>query len=204
MIIPGFISTCTGIRIAGQVLRSFLFSTDVAIIRNTNADAIIAVYPFAPQSLITQSLILASDKPVFCGVGGDTGSPERILRLSRDAEDQGALGVVLNTHAPDELIKLLKVNIRVKIILTIVGMKEDIKSKIAAGVDIFNVSGAAKTAEIVGQIRDIDPEIPVIATGGKSDETIMQVIRSGANAISFTPPSTGELFRDMMNHIRKE
>lgn len=39
----------TGIKVFGQVLKSFLFSTDVAIISNTNTDTIIAVYSFTPS-----------------------------------------------------------------------------------------------------------------------------------------------------------
>jgi hypothetical protein len=54
--VPEVIDNCSGIRVFGQLLKSFLFSTDVAIIRNTNANAIIAVYPFTPQPLITNSL----------------------------------------------------------------------------------------------------------------------------------------------------
>jgi hypothetical protein len=50
--VPDVIDTCSGIRVFGQLLKSFLFSTDVAIIRNTNANAVIAVYPFTPQPLI--------------------------------------------------------------------------------------------------------------------------------------------------------
>lgn len=68
--VPEIINTCSGINVFGQLLKSFLFSTDVAIIRNTNANAIIAVYPFTPQPVISHSLILATDKPFFCGVGG--------------------------------------------------------------------------------------------------------------------------------------
>lgn len=204
MIIPEFIGICPGIKIKGQVLRSFLFSTDVAIIRNTNADAIIAVYPFAPQSLITQSLILASDKPVFCGIGSGKGSPERIIRLSSDAEDQGATGVVLTSIGTVELITMLKERLTVPLVLTVVTAKEDILGRIEAGADILNVSGAEKTADIVKKIRGINQSIPVIATGGRSNETIRSVIDAGASAVSFTPPSTGELFREMMNELRHE
>jgi hypothetical protein len=67
--VPESINECTGITILGRNLRSFIFSTDVAIIRNCNADAIMAVYPFTPQPIIGHALMLASDKPVFCGVG---------------------------------------------------------------------------------------------------------------------------------------
>jgi hypothetical protein len=68
--VPEVISQCSGIRVFGQSIKSFLFCTDVAIIRNTNANAIIAVYPFTPQPVISNALILAADKPIFCGVGG--------------------------------------------------------------------------------------------------------------------------------------
>jgi len=43
-----------------------------------------------------------------------------------------------------------------------------------------------------------------LATGGKSDETILEAIAAGANAISFTPPTTGELFKEIMNRYREE
>ncbi len=76
---PTVIDLCSGIRVFGQVLKSFLFSTDVSIIRNTNANAIIAVYPFTPQPLISQSLILAADKPIFCGIGGGITTGDRSI-----------------------------------------------------------------------------------------------------------------------------
>ncbi len=41
--IPNVISKASGIRIFGKRLKSFIFTTDVAIIKNTNADAVIAV-----------------------------------------------------------------------------------------------------------------------------------------------------------------
>jgi len=203
MIIPDIINTCHGIKISGQFLRSFLFTTDVAIIRNTNADAIIAVYPFSPQSLITQSLILASDKPMLCGIGGG-GRCDRLIRLANDAEVQGAIGVVLNLPTSNEMIIELKKSIAVPLVLTIITEKEDIKSRIQAGADILNISLADKTAEMVRLIRSINPIIPVIATGGKTEDTIKEVIEAGANAVSFTPPSTGELFKEMMTKFRNE
>ena len=54
---PYCISECSGIRIFGKRIKSIAFSTDVAIIKNINADAIIAVYPFTPQAAISQSII---------------------------------------------------------------------------------------------------------------------------------------------------
>jgi hypothetical protein len=202
--VPEIIDNCSGIRVFGQLLKSFLFSTDVAIIRNTNASAIIAVYPFTPQPLISHALILAADKPIFCGVGGGITTGDRSIELAIDAEFQGALGVVLNKPTPNELIERLKAKIDIPVVITIVSEKDDIKGRIASGVDILNVSGAEKTADIVKRIRDIDSNVAIIATGGRMDATIQLAIESGANAISYTPPTTAEIFRDIMTKFRNE
>ena len=202
--VPEIIGTCSGIRVFGQLLKSFLFCTDVAIIRNTNANAIIAVYPFTPQPTISQALILAADKPIFCGVGGGITTGERSVELAVHADFQGALGVVLNKPAPNELIQRLKEKIDIPVTITVVSENDDIKGRLQAGIDIFNVSGAAKTADIIKHIRDIDDDVAIIATGGKTEETIQGAIEAGANAISYTPPSTGELFKATMERYRKE
>ena len=47
--VPHCISECSGIRIFGRRIKSLVFTTDVAIIKNVNGDAIIAVYPFTPS-----------------------------------------------------------------------------------------------------------------------------------------------------------
>ncbi len=68
--VPQVIRQASGISIFGRKIRSIIFTTDIAIIRNTDADAVIAVYPFTPHPAITKSIIEAADIPVFSGVGG--------------------------------------------------------------------------------------------------------------------------------------
>lgn len=63
--VPSAIREASGIRIFGKRIRSIIFTTDIAIVRNTNADAVIAVYPFTPHPAITKSIIEAADIPVF-------------------------------------------------------------------------------------------------------------------------------------------
>lgn len=43
--VPEIILEASGIKIFGKLIRSIIFTTDIAIIRNTNANAVIAVYP---------------------------------------------------------------------------------------------------------------------------------------------------------------
>lgn len=200
--VPEVIGECSGIRILGRTLKSFIFSTDVAIIRNCNADAVMAVYPFTPQPIISHALILAADKPVFCGVGGGTTAGQRCVEIAIDAEFQGGLGVVLNQPTKNDLVTAIKKVVEIPVIVTVVSPSEDFESRIDAGVDIFNVSGGLETPDIVRNIRSIDPNFPIIATGGRNDETIREIVEAGANAVSYTPPSTGELFKPLMEKYR--
>jgi 2-keto-3-deoxy-6-phosphogluconate aldolase len=201
--VPEVISGVTGIRIFGKLIKSIIFSTDVAIIKNCNADAVIAVYPFTPQPIITHAIIMASDIPVFCGVGGGTTTGKRVVNLATDAEFQGAIGVVVNAPTSNETLIMLKEKIDIPIVVTVGSEKTDIKKRLASGATILNVSGAARTTDIVKRIRDRYPEAPIIATGGPTDETIASTIAAGANAISYTPPATSEIFKAMMSRYRK-
>lgn len=201
--VPNEIYACTGIKILGRRIKSLLFSTDASIIKNTNADAVIAVYPFTPQPIITQSVMTAADVPVFVGVGGGLTQGHRVINLALHAEFQGALGVVVNAPTKNEIIKDLKKSIDIPVVVTIASDKDDINSRISAGADIFNVSAAAKTPEIVAKIKAQHPDFPIIATGGQKSETISSTIRAGANAITWTPPSNAEVFRNIMAAYRQ-
>jgi 2-keto-3-deoxy-6-phosphogluconate aldolase len=181
-----------------------VFSTDVAIIKNCNADAVIAVYPFTPQPVITHAIITASDVPVFSGVGGGTTTGKRVINLAMDAEFQGAMGVVVNAPTTNEIIRALRDRIDIPVVVTVVSEKTDIEARINAGAAILNVSGASKTAEIVRMIRQKYPEMPIIATGGPTEDDILRTIEAGANAITFTPPSNGEIFKDIMIRYRNQ
>lgn len=201
--LPLAIREASGILIFGKRIKSIVFTTDVAIIRNTNADAVIAVYPFTPQPVITHAIMYAADVPVFCGVGGGITKGQRVVNLALDAEFQGAIGVVVNAPTPNETIELMKKTIDIPVVVTIVSEEENFKSRIDAGVNIFNVSGAKNTAKIVSRIRSEFPEVPIIATGGPNEDTIREVIRAGANAITFTPPTTAEIFSNIMDRYRE-
>ena len=169
---------------------------------NRNADAIIAVYPFTPQPAISQAVIGISDVPVFVGVGGGITGGDRSVRLAIEAENQGAFGVVVNAPISNEVISRIKEVVDIPVIATIVSDQMDIRSRIEAGADFLNVSGAAATPQIVRRIRAQFPEVPILATGGPSDDTILETIHAGANAITYSPPSNGELFAAIMQKYR--
>lgn len=201
--VPEVIRECSGITVFGKKIRSLVFSTDVAIIKNVNADAVIAVYPFTPQPVITQAILQVSDIPVFVGVGGGLTKGQRVISLAEFAEMQGAIGVVLNAPTSDDVVEQVSQAVDIPTVITVVREDEDIDARVAAGASILNVSGASKTADIVRKIRQKYHDVPIIATGGPTEESIKATIEAGANAITWTPPSNGEIFKDIMAAYRK-
>ncbi|MBP7221885.1 MAG: hydrolase [Sedimentibacter sp.] len=199
---PQEIYNASGIKVFGKRIKSLIYTTDLAIIKNNNADGVIAVYPFTPQIAINQAIIELSSTPVFVGVGGGTTTGQRSIDIALNAELTGAYGVVLNAPTKNELISEMKERLDIPIIITIVSEKEDFESRINAGISIFNVSGGANTARIVRQIREKHPNFPIIATGGPTPDTILETIQAGANTITYTPPSIGDIFSEMMEVYR--
>lgn len=202
--VPTNIHLASGIKIFGKRIKAIVFSTDLAIINNTNADAVIAVYPFTPTLAISKAIIENSPMPVFCGVGGGLTSGARSLDIAFHAELSGAYGVVMNAPAKNELISQMRDRIDIPIVITVVSEKEDFEARIRAGVGIFNVSGGADTAKIVRKIRQLHSTFPIIATGGPTEESIRETIEAGANAITYTPPTTGEMFEAIMKEYRSK
>ena len=201
--VPEVIRKCSGIVVFGKRIKSLVFSTDLCIIKNVNADAVIAVYPFTPQPVITQALLMAADIPVFAGVGGGLTGGQRVVNLAMFAEMQGATGVVVNAPTLNTVLKEVTATIDIPTIVTVVREDEDIRARIEAGASILNVSAASATPEVVRKIKKLYPKIPVIATGGPTDESILETIHAGANALTWTPPSNGEIFKEIMTAYRE-
>lgn len=201
---PKEIRQASGIVIYGRRIKSLVFTTDLAIIKNCDADAVFAVYPFTPQQSISDAIIKASYIPVFCGVGGGTTQGLRTIHLAKDAESQGAIGVVLN--APVTNMNLVGVSraVDIPVIITVTDSKTNIAARLESGASILNVAAAGKTPELVRSIRSQFPDVPIIATGGNKPDTILATIEAGANAITYTPPSAQELFKSMMTRYRED
>lgn len=202
--IPEATYAASGIIVNGRRIKSLVFTTDLAIIRNCDADAVFAVYPFTPQQVISDAIIKASYIPVFCGVGGGTTQGIRTVTLAKDVECQGAMGVVLNAPITNPNLAAVAKAVDIPVIITVTKPDTDIAARIEAGASILNVAGGSSTPDIVRSIRDRFPDVPIIASGGNTDENIEKTILAGANAITYTPPSTNELFKTLMEKYRDE
>lgn len=202
--IPEATYAASGIIINGRRIKSLVFTTDLAIIRNCDADAVFAVYPFTPQQVISDAIIKASYIPVFCGVGGGTTQGIRTVTLAKDVECQGAMGVVLNAPITNPNLAAVAKAVDIPVIITVTKQDTDIAARIDSGASILNIAGGSSTPDIVRSIRNRFPDVPIIASGGNTDENIEKTILAGANAITYTPPSTNELFKTLMEKYRDE
>ena len=181
--VPEAIYEASGIKIFGKRIKSLIFTSDVAIIKNNNAQSVI---------------------PVFVGVGGGITTGHRSVQIALQAELMGAYGVVVNAPTKVDVIAQMKDTIDIPIISTIASVNDDYKAKIEAGVSILNISGGKDTVSLVYKIRqDLGPEFPIIATGGPTEESILATIDAGANSITYTPPTCAEIFEQIMINYRQ-
>lgn len=202
--VPECYEECSGFTLFGRRIRSLLYSTDVAAIRNSNADAIFAVYPFTAQPAITQALLTVAEAPLFVGVGGGTTTGRRASELAAVSEMQGAAGVVLNSPATPEMVSQVVTTVDIPVIASITRFDDEAKEKVYAGARIVNVAAGRHTAEVISKLREAFPNLPIIATGGRSDDAARATVAAGANALIWAPPSIVELQSDMMVRYREK
>lgn len=101
---PDEIEEASGFTLFGRRIKSLIYTTDVAVIRNSNADAVFAVYPFTPQPAITQALLTVAECPVFVGVGGWHYHRQALRSDGSRLRDAGRGGCVVNSPATAEMV----------------------------------------------------------------------------------------------------
>ncbi|MGF3142141.1 hydrolase [Facklamia sp. P13064] len=186
-------------------MKSLLFSPDVALIRNSNAHAVMSVYPFTPQMAINQSLINVSSVPVFTGEGGGMTSGERSIQLAFQSEQARVFGVVVNPPMENELIRQIAQVVDDPVVATVSSEHDDDIGKLNAGANMLNVSGGARTAQLVAEIRQqVGDVVPIIATGGPTGPSILETLEVGANTITYSPPASADIFAELMAKYRKK
>lgn len=202
--VPDEYTECSGFTLFGRRIRSLIYSTDVAVIKNSNADAIFAVYPFTAQPSITQALLTVAEAPLFVGVGGGTTTGRRAAELAAVSEMQGAAGVVLNSPATAEMVSQVVATVDIPVVATITRFDQEAADKISAGARIVNVAAGRDTCAVIEALREAFPNLPIIATGGKNGEAATATARSGANALIWAPPSITQLQSEMMVRYREK
>ena len=156
---PDEIEEASGFTLFGRRIKSLIYTTDVAVIRNSNADAV--------------------------------------------SEMQGAAGCVVNSPATAEMVEHITNIADIPVIATVVRCDDDAHAKVRAGAKILNIAAGKNTPQVLRELRERYPNLPLIAPGGKTPESIRETIAAGANAIIWTPPSAQQLQTDMMQRYRK-
>ena len=200
--VPPETEECGGFTLFGRRIKSLLYTTDVAVIKNSNADAIFAVYPFTAQPAITQALLTVAECPVFVGVGGGTTTGKRAVQLAAVSEMQGAAGVIVNSPATPDMVEQIASIVDIPVVATVVRCDATAHAKVRAGAKILNVAAGKDTPAVLRELREHYPNMPLIASGGRSQLSVRETIAAGANAVIWTPPSAQQLQADMMKRYR--
>lgn len=201
--VPACVDACDGISVKGRLIKSLAYTTDVAVVRNCNADAVFAVYPFTGEPVITEALMTVAQQPMFVGVGGGTTAGGRVVELAMMAEMQGVAGVVLNGPATPEIVENVMSVVDIPVVATVLDDDVTVDLKVLSGAAILNVAAGRRTAEVVRAIRERHPDVPIIASGGKTEESILATVEAGADAVVWTPPTAQELQWAMMDRYRE-
>ncbi len=194
---------CKGIELHDKRIKTILYSTDLALIENNDADALLAVYPFTPSLRIIKTLIAFSNKPVICGIGGGMTQGDFAIEVAMEAQKYGAAAVIVNQPFKNEDIAKLKQQLTIPIISSVSTINFDFEARIKAGVSCFNVTGGANTLQIVDYLQQKYPDFPVISTGGKTFDSLQNIVNKKISAVILTPPSNAELFRSIMDNYRQ-
>ena len=147
--------------------------------------------------------VKASYIPVFCGVGGGTTKGLRAVSLAKDVESQGAMGVVLNAPISDLNLLAVSSAVDIPVIVTVTKEDTDIRARLEAGASVLNIACGHQPCEVVRKLRAEYPDVPLIASGGNTEETVLDTILAGANAITYTPPSVQDMFKQLMATYRE-
>jgi hypothetical protein len=195
---------CKGIKLGENMVKSIIFSTDMALIENNDSDAVLAVYPFSPSPKIIKALIDFSQRPVICGIGGGLTQGKIAIDMASQAEQLGAAAIIVNQPFKIRDIEIIKRKVSIPLISSISNPEIGVLDRVNAGTDIFHVTGGKNTSAIISEILHIMPKFPLIATAGKTYENLQESINSGAHGIVLIPPSTRELFKPIMEEYRKK
>lgn len=186
--LPSVIRNASGIIIQGRRVKSLLYGLDVSVVENTDADAIFAVYGTTPSINIVRALKLVSKVPIFAGIGGGLTNGDYCANIAILTQEAGAIAGVLNGPVDIKTVKAVKSSSDMPIVYTVLDKCRPLAPYVEAGVQIFNVASGKYTVELVKWVREQYPDMPIIASGGPTEESILATIEAGANAITFTDP----------------
>ncbi|SMO51658.1 hypothetical protein [Gracilimonas mengyeensis] len=200
--IPESITHSPGIRFGDHLIKSVLLSTDLSYIQSLHADAVMIMNPFEKSSKLDKVIIDFSNKPVFCDAGGGFLREEQTIQSAKTAFEIGASGVVISKPTSPDIIARIRKEITGKLIYTVMYDGEEVEELADAGVDVFNIATGEYTAESVAKVKELVPNVPVMASGGPYDSTILETIEMGADAIVFNPPTATEILRSVFDEYR--
>ena len=174
----------------------------------------------AARAFGTQAILCAIDAKAVPGnpnkwevyvAGGRKNTHIDAIEWAREAARRGAGEILLTSMDRDgsrdgfdcHLTRSVARAVDIPVIATVTREDTDIAMRLESGASILNIACGYRTPEVVRKIREQFRQVPLIASGGKTNETVRETILAGANAITYTPPSVQDLFKTIMAAYRE-
>lgn len=133
----------------------------------------------------------------YSQVSGEGRRPVHARLRSRRMRGDGAYGVVLNAPASYTTLEMVSRVIDIPVIVTVVDADRDVvANRIAAGASILNVAAGAATAQVVADIREEFPDVPLIATAARPKRAFARRSRRARTRSSARPRPTRSCSRE--------
>ena len=184
---PGFLSFSKGFILENRLIQAILLSRVEISIRTTNADAVITNFYMIPRESHVKGELLKAEKPFILPVRFWFFLFRGYRALAKKLEDSGASGIFVPGWLPYPVVKKLSNNISLPVISAAYPALNHILSKIDAGAYAICLPGKHITKNLIERLHESCPRVPIIAYCGKSKDTMLRSLKSGADAVIYRP-----------------
>jgi hypothetical protein len=176
-----------GVNIKGAMVHSILCSTKEKEIIETDADAIFTDFWFTPVEYKLRSLVNSIKKPVIISLNKGMRTMEKIIDIAIMFEQAGVSAILTGNLFKSSVIEKIKKYVEIPIIAKADANPQSIVSKYKAGAEIICIIGMEISRNLLDEVKQAFPALPILSFAGNSEEIIANSLSSGADAIIYKP-----------------
>lgn len=184
---PEFLSSAKGFRLKNRLVHAILYTRDKLNMKTTNADAIMTNFFLIPGGKRARSMLLKTGRPFIFPVHFRFIFLLGLSNLIKKLEISGAAGLFVAGWLPDEILKKLCKQASLPVISATAPRLDKIFSKIEAGAYAVCLPGKYVSKKMIRILHESYPFVPVIASCGRSEDSMLSCLKSGVDAVMYRP-----------------
>ncbi len=182
---PEFLSFTRGFRLKNKLVHAILSAGDEYSIQTTDADAVITNFFLTNGKRETGRKLPGT--PVIFQIHFWSVFLFGLSNLINRIERSGAAGLYVTKWLPGSVLKKLCQETSLPVISAGKSDMDQVLFMIKAGVYAVCLPGKHVSKEMITVLHESHPNVPLIASCGKSKNTMMHCLKSGIDAIIYRP-----------------